>query len=131
MAEPTTSATAFFITAAGTTAGLTVFGVATGLHLNILLVGLFGGLWAISYQSPVGILQRILFLLGSSLVAGYIAPTTAAVAASAASNLLTWWPHDVSREALQYPVSFLIGFLGIRWIGPALMRRAEKLEAEH
>ena len=127
MAEPTTSA----IIAAGTAAGLTVFGVATGLHINILIAGLFGGLWALSYQPPAGIVARVLFLLGSSLIAGYVAPVAAAVAASAAASLVTWWPADVTREAMQYPVAFFTGFLGLRWLGPALMRRAEKLETEH
>lgn len=127
MAEPTSSA---FI-AAGAAAGLTVFGVATGLHINILIAGLFGGLWALSYQPPAGIVARVLFLLGSSLIAGYVAPVAASVAASAAANLVTWWPRDVTREAMQYPVAFFTGFLGLRFLGPALMRRAQKLEAEH
>lgn len=127
MAEPTASA----LLAAGTAAGLTVFGVATGLHINILIAGLFGGLWALSYQPPAGIVARVLFLLGSSLVAGYVAPVLASVAASAAANLVTWWPGDVTRDVMQYPVAFFTGFLGLRWLGPALMRRAQKLEAEH
>lgn len=127
MAEPTSSA---FI-AAGAAAGLTVFGVATGLHINILIAGLFGGLWALSYQPPAGIVARVLFLLGSSLIAGYVAPVAASIAASAATNLVTWWPRDAGREAMQYPVAFFTGFLGLRFLGPALMRRAQKLEAEH
>ena len=127
MNEPATSA---FITT-GTAAGLTIFGVATGLHTNILLAGLFGGLCALSFNAPAGVLSRVLFLLGSSLVAGYVAPIVASVAASAAANLFVWWPRDVTREALQYPVGFLTGFLGLRWILPALIRRAEKLETEH
>ena len=127
MPEPTSSATALIITT-GTAAGLTVFGVATGLHVNILIAGLFGGLWAISYHPPAGVVARIMFMLGSSLVAGYVAPVAAAVAASAATTLVTWWPRDVTRDVLQYPVAFLTGFLALRWIGPALMRRAQKLE---
>lgn len=128
MTEPATSATALIT--AGTAAGLTAFGVATGLHVNILIAGLFGGIWAISYNPPAGVIARVLFLVGSSLIAGYVAPVAASIAASAASNLITWWPSDITREALQYPVAFFTGFLGIRWIGPALMRRAEKLEAD-
>ena len=131
MPEPTSSATALVITTASTAAGLTVYGVATGLHINLLIAGLFGGLWSISYQPPAGIMARILFLLGSSLVAGYVAPVAASVAASAATNLVTWWPREVTRDVLQYPVAFFTGFLAIRWLGPALMRRAEKMEAEH
>lgn len=124
--EPTTSTTA-----AITAAGLTIFGVSTGLHPNILLAGLFGGLIAMSYHPPSGVLSRVLFMAGSALIAGYVAPTAASIAASAATNLITWWPRDVTREAMQYPVAFLIGFLGLRWLLPALLRRAEKLEGEH
>jgi len=129
MAEPTSSA-ALFVVTNGTAAGLTVFGVATGLRIEILIAGLFGGLWAMSYHPPAGVLARVMFMLGSSLVAGYVAPVVASVAASAATNLVTWWPRDVTRDVLQYPVAFLTGFLALRWIGPALMRRAEKLETD-
>ena len=131
MPEPTSSATALIITTASTAAGLTICGVATGLHPNILIAGLFGGLWALSYQPPAGIVPRVLFMLGSSLVAGYVAPVAASVAASAAASLFPWWPRDITHEAIQYPVAFFTGFLALRWLGPALMRRAEKLEAEH
>lgn len=126
MAEPASSAAAFLLTAAG----LTVFGVATGLHPPVLVAGLFGGIWAISYQAPARLPSRVAFLGGSSLVAGYLAPVLAAVAAAAAVKLIPWWPADVTREVMQYPVSFITGFLAIRWIGPALLRRAEKLEAD-
>ena len=129
MAEPATSATALIT--AGTAAGLTVFGVATGLHINILIAGLFGGFWAMSYTPPTGAVARVFFLLGSSIIAGYIAPVASAAAASAAISLLSWWPRDITRDAIQYPVAFFTGFLGLRWLGPALMRRAEKLESDH
>lgn len=131
MAEPTASATAYLATTAGTAAGLTIFGVATGLHINILIAGLFGGLWAMSYNPPAGIVARVLFLLGSALVAGYVAPVATSIAVGAAVNLISWWPGDITRDAMQYPIAFLTGFLGLRFIGPALMRRANRLEAEH
>lgn len=124
--EPTTS-TAATVTAAG----LTILGVTTGLHPPILLAGLFGGLIAMSYHPPSGVLARVLFMAGSSLIAGYVAPAAAAIAASAAASLIPWWPRDITREVMQYPTAFLIGFLGLRWLLPALLRRAEKLEGEH
>lgn len=127
MPEPATSSAALIITAAG----LTIFGIATGLHPPLLVAGLFGGLWSISYQPPAGLPARIFFLGGSSLVAGYLAPVLAAVVAAAASRLIPWWPSDISRDVMQYPVAFLTGFLAIRWVGPALLRRAEKMEAEN
>jgi len=124
--EPTTS-TAATVTAAG----LTILGVTTGLHPPILLAGLFGGLIAMSYHPPSGVLARVLFMAGSSLIAGYVAPAAAAIAASAAASLIPWWPRDITRDVMQYPTAFLIGFLGLRWLLPALLRRAEKLEGEH
>lgn len=128
MAEPTTTSALIGLSSAF---GITLFGVATGLHPSILIAGLAGGLWALQINPPVGALARILFLGASSLIAGYLAPVAAAVTAAAAVKLLPFWPADVSRDVLQFPVAFCIGFLGIRWIGPALLRRAEKLEGEH
>ena len=55
MAEPTSSA----VLAGATATGLTLFGVATGLHPAILLAGLAGGLWALSYQEPAPALKRV------------------------------------------------------------------------
>ena len=128
--EPTTSSTAL-AAAATSAAGLTLFGVTTGLHPGILLAGLFGGLIAMSYHPPSGVLARVLFMIGSSLIAGYVAPAAAAIIASAAASLISWWPGDITRDVIQYPAAFLTGFLGLRWLLPALLRRAEKLEGEH
>jgi uncharacterized membrane protein YcfT len=127
--EPTTSTSALAITASA--AGLTVFGVTTGLHPNLLLAGLFGGLIAMSYHPPSGILARILFMVGSALIAGYVAPAAAAIIAASAASLLSWWPRDITHQVIQFPVAFLIGFLGLRWLMPAIDRRARKLEGEH
>lgn len=127
MAEPTSTAAAFGISAFG----LTIFGFATGLHPMILISGLSGGLWAISYNPPSGILPRVLFIGGSAMIAGYLSPVFAAVAASAAVKLIPFWPADITRDVLQFPVAFCTGFLGLRWIGPAMLRRAEKIEGEH
>ena len=131
MTEPaTTGTTAFLITTGSSVAGLTIFGITTGLHINILVVGLFGGLWALYYQPPARVGARILFLVASSLIAGYFAPVAAAVAAAAAASMLDWWPRELTREALQYPFAFCIGFLGLRGLGPLLMRRTAQLERE-
>lgn len=125
MAEPTTP----IITI--TAAGITVFSVATGLHPGMLIAGLAGGLWAMSYQPPAGVLARAAFLGLSAMVAGYLAPVLTSIAASAAGKLLTWWPEDVTQATMQFPVAFVIGFLALRWLGPALLRRAEKLEGSN
>lgn len=128
MAEPTTTSALIGLSSAF---GITLFGVATGLHPSILITGLAGGLWALQINPPVGVLARILFIVTSSLIAGYLAPVAAAVAAAAAIKFLPFWPADVTRDVLQFPVALCIGFLALRWLGPALLRRAEKLEGEH
>ena len=129
MAEPTT--TSGVLIGLSSSFGITILGVATGLHPAILIAGFSGGLWAMSIEPPAGLLARILFLGGSSMVSGYLAPVAAAVAAAAAVKLIPFWPADVTREVLQFPVAFCVGFLGLRWIGPALLRRAEKVEGQY
>lgn len=129
MAEPTS--TTGFLIGFSSTFGITVFGVATGLHPALLIAGFSGGLWALSIpQQHAGALSRVLFLAGSSMVAGYLSPVAAALAAAAAARLIPFWPADITRDVMQFPVAFCIGFLGLRWLGPALLRRAEKIEGE-
>lgn len=128
MAEPTT--TSGVLIGLSSSFGITILGVATGLDPAILIAGFSGGLWALSIQPPPGVLPRIVFLGGSSMVAGYLAPVAAAVVAAAAAKTIPFWPPDINRGVMQFPVAFCIGFLGLRWIGPALLRRAEKVEGQ-
>lgn len=125
MAEPTTSSALIAVSVAG----ITLFGIATGLHPPMLLAGFFGGMWALSHQPPAGLVARILSMISSAMIAGYLAPVAAAVAASAGARLLPWWPADITRDALQFPVAFCIGFLGIRGFGRLLLRVAARAEA--
>lgn len=127
MAEPTTTSAIIGLSSAF---GITVLGVATGLHPAILIAGFSGGLWAMSIAPPAGIVARVLFLAGSSMVTGYLAPVVTAILAAAAVKTIPFWPADVTRDVLQFPVAFCVGFLGLRWIGPALLRRATRLEGE-
>ena len=121
MAEPTSSAAAL---AAATATGLTVFGVATGLHPAILLAGLAGGLWALSYQEPAPAWKRVAITVMASVVAGYLAPAVAA-----GVTALDAWPHALTRDLVQLPIAVLIGLLSHRALGPALLRiAAQKAE---
>lgn len=128
MTEPATSTSTVLLTTGSSVAGLTLFGIATGLHIHILVIGLLGGLWALYYQPPASLAGRVCFLVVSSVVAGYFAPAAASILAAVAASQWAWWPRELTREALQYPVAFGTGFLALRWLGPALLRRAEKLE---
>lgn len=113
MAEPTSSAAAL----TATTMGLTLFGMATGLHPAILLAGLAGGLWALSYQPPTSVLKRVAVTAMAAIIAGYLTPAVAAGVAS-----LDVWPRAVTRDLLQFPVAVLIGLLAHRVLGPAILR---------
>lgn len=76
MAEPSITAG----TAVAT--GLTIFGISTGLDPAILIAGLAGGLWAQSYHPPTSIWRRVALIVLAAILAGYLAPAFAAVAAS-------------------------------------------------
>ena len=118
MPEPTSSAAAL---AAATATGLTIFGVATGLHPSILLAGLAGGLWALSYQEPSPAWKRVAITVMASVVAGYLAPAVAAVVTA-----LDAWHHALTCDLVQLPIAVLIGLLAHRVIGPFLMRFAAR-----
>lgn len=99
-------------------AGITILGIATGLHPAIMIAGFAGGLWALSYQPPSSTRwARVLSTIVSSLIAGYGAPLAAVVATSAGT-----WPERVTSEMLELPMAALIGFLTYTVIGPALIR---------
>lgn len=117
MAEPTSSA-AF---AAATAAGLTVFGVATGLHPAILLAGLAGGLWALSYQPPTSAGKRVAVTIMAAIVAGYLTPAVAAGVTAIGA-----WPQELTRDIVQLPIAVMIGLLSHRVLGPALLRFASR-----
>lgn len=118
MPEPTSTAVAVAITAGG----LTVFGVATGLHPALLLAGLAGGWWALSYQREAMTLGRRVSVLSiSSVMAAWITPP--AVAATINSGVLG---ANMTGELIQYPGAALAGLLAHAVLGPFLMRFAEK-----
>lgn len=117
MAEPTSSA----VVAVATATGLTVFGVATGLHPAILLAGLAGGLWALSYQPPTSAGKRAAITIMAAVIAGYLTP---AVAAGVSSTGVL--PQALARDVVQLPIAVFIGLLSHRVLGPALLRFASR-----
>lgn len=102
-------------------AGLTVFGVKTGLDPAVLIAGLAGGLWAQSYQPPCPLWQRLALTILASLLAGYLAPPIAAL--SAVSDTVR---GVFTMATLQLPVAVLVGLTSHRVLGPAVMRFAAK-----
>lgn len=122
MPEPTSTVAAVAVTAGG----LTVFGVATGLHPALLLAGLAGGWWALSYQcAPMPLPRRVSVLAISALMAAWITPP--AVAATIGAGL---FPTTMTGELIQFPGAAMVGLVAHRVIGPLLMRLAEKKAGE-
>lgn len=123
MADPASGAAA----AATVATGLTLLGVATGLQPEILLAGLAGGLWALSYQEPAPRRERIAATILASIIAGYLTPAIAAGVTS-----LGAWPSAITREMSQLPIAVVIGLIAHRVLGPALLRvaqsRAERVQ---
>lgn len=112
MAEPASSAAAIVVTAFG----LSIFGLATGLHPALLMVGLAGGLWALFYGDPQPILRRLASVVMSSLVAAWVSPVIAF-----GLPALPIWPQSIPRDVIQFPVALIVGFLAMRIIGPGLI----------
>jgi hypothetical protein len=119
MPEPTASTVAAVSLSAG---GLTIFGIATGLHPMLLLAGLAGGWWALSYQAePMPLLRRVTALSISALSAGWITPPAVAATVSAG-----WLGPQTTGELLQFPGALIVGLLAHAAIGPALMKFTTK-----
>jgi len=117
MAEPATSTAAVIASALG----LTVFGVATGLHPSLLIAGLAGGLWALFYGEPQPLLKRCLSAVMSALVAAWLAPVTAY-----SVQELPFTPKVLPLDVLQFPVALILGFLAMAIVGPGLMLLSRK-----
>jgi len=117
MAEPATSTAAVIASAMG----LTIFGIATGLHPSLLIAGLAGGLWALFYGEPQPLLKRCLSAVMSALVAAWLAPVTAY-----SVQELPGAPPGLPLDVLQFPVALVIGFLAMAIVGPGLMLLSRK-----
>ena len=117
MPEPATSTAAV----AATAFGLSVFGMATGLHPALLIVGLSGGLWAMFYGDPQPLFRRVASAIMSSLVSAWCAPAIAFGLPS-----LPFWPAAIPHEVIQFPVALTIGFLAMSILGPGMMVLARR-----
>lgn len=117
MAEPSITAG---IIAAG---GVTLFGVSTGLDPSLLIAGFAGSAWAQSYCVPTAIWRRAVMMLIASVIAGYLSPSLAALAAASSDALKDGAP-------LQLPAAVLIGLTTHQVLGPAVMRLAAKIGKE-
>lgn len=110
MPEPASSTVAMVATAAG----LTFFGVATGLQPDLLLVGLAGGLGSQLYLPPMPPLKRAALGAFAALVASWTAPLGASVAAAWLASFFAWWPRSATADVMQYPVALVLGVVSHR-----------------
>ena len=101
--------------------GLVLFGIAIGLRPELMLAGLWGALWALSYSDPMPIYRRVTLAFLSSVIAGYGTPAVMVLLEHA--NLLQ---SDAAQQRLQYAVAVGFGFLAHRVLGPFLLRFAQK-----
>jgi len=105
-------------TLAITGAGITIFGVVTGLHPDILLAGFAGGVWAQSYLPQTTLFRRVSTTLGSAIVAGYLTPISVALLKNSSTG-------DLFQEIAQTAIALVIGLISQKVIGPALLRISE------
>ena len=120
MTEPVTPS-AFGLTAAG----VTLFGVATGLDPALLCAGAAGGWWAMTYQPVLGALDRVSRVSLSALVGGWGSPLAVGYAAGNG-----WLPDTVPTQVAGFPVALGLGLLAVDVIGRALLRFAQRKAQE-
>lgn len=103
-------------------AGLSLFGVATGLHVELLLAGLAGALFALSFDAPEPGIRRALVTISSAFVAAYITPLSVAL-----FRLQSPLPESITQDVLLPAVAVGAGFLSRRLIGPAAFKISDKI----
>lgn len=101
--------------------GITIFGVVIGLRPELMLAGLWGAFWALSYAEPMPLYKRCTLSATASILSGYGTP-----AAMLFLEGLGFMQSAGASEKIQYPVAVGIGFLSHRILGPFLMRFAKK-----
>ncbi len=116
MAEPTTTATA------AATAGFTLLGFLAGLHQDLIISGLVGGVAAILTMESMTVKQRLAAVTVAIMVAGLIGPLVVNAAPRAFPDLLR--AADVGP--LRLAVGFILGALAYKVLLPVLIRRAKR-----
>lgn len=103
-------------------AGITIFGMATGIDPSLIVGGIAGGWWAlIQFEVQATPISRLLFVVLSALLGVLLTPLVAAI-------VLAMAPDDfpLQIEALRTALSVLIGLLAIKWVGPHIVTVASK-----
>ncbi len=106
MTEPTA-------TAAAAGAGIMVAGLATGLPADLILPAFVGALASLRAMEEGGPWARVLQVFAGTLIAAW----TAAPVSLLAGDILPA-ASRVPIEMLRYPVAFLLGWGGLRFVLP-------------
>ncbi len=123
MGENSITTTAFITV---TDAGIAVFGIAIGLRPELMLAGLWGAFWALSYATPSPLSRRLSLAIISSIIAGYATPAAIIIA----EFTILKQASDTMLSRMQFPIALLFGFLAHRILGPFLMRFAQRKSDE-
>ena len=102
-------------------AGITLFGVATGIDPVLLFAGAAGGWWAMTYQPVLGVANRLSRIAISALAAA--GGTPLAIAYAAQGEHLQ---YGVPESLVGFPVAMGIGLLAVDVIGRSVIRRAKQ-----
>lgn len=119
MPEPTaTTAAAVGVSTLG---GLTLFGIATGLHPELMAAGVAGGWLSLSYLPAMAVGQRISTAILSAVAAAWGAP---AVAGAVIGQ--PWVPAGLTYDVLRFPLAMGIGLMLHTVLAPGLMALAKR-----
>ncbi len=105
-----------------TDSGLAIFGVSVGLRPELMLAGLWGAFWALSYANPTPWYRRVTLALIASIIAAYSTP---AIMLILELSIMRDSPPTLIHRC-QFPTAVTVGFLTHRIIGPFLLRFAQK-----
>lgn len=104
-----------------TAAGLSIFGIATGLHPELMAAGVAGGWLSLSYLPAMAVGQRISTAILSAVAAAWGAP---AVAGAVIGQ--PWVPAGLTYDVLRFPLAMGIGLMLHTVLAPGLMALAKR-----
>lgn len=114
---------------AASSAILTTALAASGLDPVLLFAGLCGGYWSLIYiEEPIPLTRRLSLSALSSLIGAWAANWGAAPLAALAASWWKWWPPEAGGKGMAIMIALSVGLLAHRYIGPALMRRAARID---
>lgn len=104
-----------------TAAGVTVFGIVTGLDPALMFASACGGWWAMTYHPPMKVFSRLNRLGLSALIGGWGTP----VFADIAQKHMSLSPEGL--PAFKFVVALVVGLVALDILGGRIRRLAEKM----